>query len=942
MLEPFDYKAHTRTGYWYYTSGIPIQHITFEHPEPVEVYLHRAPELTSVKFDFSKSNYSKNKTFNHRDQMNTLFLKGKLTRVAINGSKQLTSIPESIKLQPIKSLTITNCENLTDIASLLKDLPKLEALELGGKFFDVGSTFPHLPKLRFLHLTVEEISSLEGLDKCRNLEGISFRNLTVEKLPASISNLPNLKSIALHNLGNLKTLPRIDVSTLLEKMELYILPMVENLEMGFAALKSLKAIRASYVGQKLEKIAFPSSIANCENLENINFSGCPVFELPIGLKALKNLKEVSLAGLKVETIPEIFDEMSNLEKLWISACPHLKSLPKSIGHLEKLDLLTIEGPSSLEKIDFDFSNLKSLQRISIKNHQQLILIDPSIGQVGALNQLVLNQLNELTEFPSLGSQNESLTVIDISNLPKLKTLSNNFCHLPKLNRLRISHCNQFKRMPEDIGQLKTLQHLYCISENFEYTPLEVVEIPTLDYINLSTTSYYENKDLLNLSDVFKQMRKIEDLEIQKAVVYWVGLGYKYLPLTKDLKIKTLESLSYTMKNYPLYLFSKIHHLNSNNAPVKLSELPKGTKVFLNGKMQGSKTELKNKLKELGFDVASRYSDKVTLMVVGQKPSIPDDLFDREVSFISQLEVENFNKIENPGLLQKKDVPQDFIHNLQQLIWSADPQNEAVALELVKGNGLPESVEEDFLLVAKTCKDKNLKTRIRNFLKGKLSAEKQKALSIGSAPFHIKKLASTLTTDSLTKMYYSQFKRTGHCAVDFLRSDDGQHLGRGEVFQTEIKNALIKPKYISYRVSLLEHEWNEIFMNPVLKGVLNRCVISLNRCKKLPEALVSEHLDTIKKLDISVGEDFQFESIYALHKLNELNVRVNGDIKVPKGIGAMKRLRTLMIRSNSPIEYPDDLLELDKIKKLGLTVANKEKFMDKFGHHYCISGKISKI
>jgi len=941
MLEPFDYRAQTKSGFWYYTSGVPIQHITFEHPEPIETYLQRAPQLTSVAFDFSKSNYKKNKKFSHEDQLKDLFLKAKtsMTRLAVNGSNQLTKIPNSIKRLSLRSLTITNCDKLTDIASVLKDLPDLEALELGGKFFDVGATFPHLPKLRFLHLKVENISSLEGLDKCQNLEGLLISKLIVEKLPTSISNLPNLQKIDIRDLGNLKTLPRLDVSTSLESIMFLNLPKVENLEIGFAQLKSLKSINMSRVGNNLEKIDFPQSLVSCENLEGIGFANCPIHELPIELRALKKMKGLSLHGLNLETIPEIFDTMNEMKELGISSCLQLKSLPKSIGQLENLTRVLFEDLSSLEKIDFDFSKLKSLQQIFIKKHKKLNFIHPSIGQVGSLNKLVLNQLNELSELPPLGSQNENLTEIEINNLPQLETFPTSFCQLPKLERLRIRQSNNIKRMPAEIGQLKTLQHLYCISENFEYTPLEVVEIPTLDFVNLNTIRSYENKDLLNVSDVFRQMRKIEDLEVQKAVVYWVGLGYEYLPLTKALKIKTLESLSYTIKNYPLYLFSKIHRLNSNNAPVNLNELAKGTKVWLNGKMQGSKTDLKNKLKELGFDVASRYSDKVTLVVIGQKPSIPDDLFDRDISFVSQLEIENFSKIENPGLLQKADVPDDFIHNLQQLIWSADPQNEAVALELVKSNGLPESVEEDFLLLAKTCKDKNLKNRVRNFLKGKLSAEKQKALSIGTAPFHVKKLAKTLTTDSLTKMYYSQFKRTGHCKVEFLNSDEGQHSGRAEVFQAEIKNALVNPKYLKYRTALLPHEWQEVFMNPIFKGVLNRCVINLYRCHTLPKALVTEHLNTMKKLDIYVDDGFEFESLYALNKLNDLNVRVHGNVKVSQGIGGMKRLRNLLISTNGPIEYPDDLLELDKLKTLSIQASNKEKFMEKFGHFYCFSGRL---
>ena len=937
MLPPFDYEATARTGYWYYTKGVPIKHLTFQHPEPVEIYLKRCPELTSVTFEFGKSAYQKGK-FDQFEQLNQMLINAKLTRLSISGSKQLKRLPESIKLHSLKSLTISNCPNIVDIKEVLESFPELEALELNGKHFNVGDKFPHIPKLRFLKIQLETISSLEGLSKCEDLESLVIYQMQLEKFPEDFSRLSQLRKVEFWNLKQLKALPIFTASSSMERIHLMNLPEVTDLEMGFSNFKNLKFCSLIRLGNVAQ---FPINITKCTQLETLNFSSLGIKDFPKEMSNLKALQVLTFSNLPVVQLPEIFDELSILSQLNISACPELKSLPKTFGNLAALTQLNLQD-LYVEKIDFDFSELKKLERLNIISLCNLIFIDESMSLLSALKNLVFENVGLLKELPPLGKHNSSLTEINFRQMEALEKLPKSITDLPSLEKLQIT-ASGIRVLPEDIGKLNTLAHLYCLGESVEKIPLDAMTLPQLKFISVGKQSHYNDKNLVNITTAFNQIKKIENIEIQQAITFWIGGNYKNTPLTKEMKIRTLESLSYSVKNYPLLVFSKIHLFNPNNAPANIGQLKEGDKVWVNGKIQGTKTDLKNKLKALGFTVVNKFSEEVKLVVVGQKATVPDRLFDESVIFASQLEVENLSKVENPGLLQKEDVPEDFIHNLQQLIWSADPQNEAVALELVKGNGLPEAVEEDFIMAAKSCKDQNVKNRIRNFLKGKISEAKQKALSIPTAPTQVHKLAKVLSPESMIKIYFAHYKRTGMSANEFLKLDDGTHPGRAEVFQSILPSFIVRPNFIrNYYPSLLQSEWNQIFLDPILKGKLKTLEATFTKCNALPEVLVTEHLDTLKRLNIRVSKSFNFESLYPLVKLNYLQVSVVEGINctntvdtitVPMGIGQMKRLSTLNISTTKGIEMPDDILELKKLKYCDVKFANGEKFKEELAQFH---------
>ena len=444
----------------------------------------------------------------------------------------------------------------------------------------------------------------------------------------------------------------------------------------------------------------------------------------------------------------------------------------------------------------------------------------------------------LKELPTFNKTQQRLFEITLSGLKRISSIPDQYTQVTNLNKLTVIS-DKIKTLPNDIHQLKKLHKLRFNGSKNSFLP------PNSGLLNLNELDFNYHKTVrsINSLDLNNLLNSIANTAHKKAIMYWAGKAYKHLPITIELKTNTLEALKYPLKEFGLFILEKISYFNEDT--INFKDIDPKSKVWVNGTLTG-KTILKNRLKSLGFNVVNKFSTDVKLVVIGVKPNVPDGLFTNNMFFTNQLEINEIATQENPKLLEHAEASEEMITNVKQLLWSGDSQNEAIALELVKEHGLPEQIKEDFLYAAKTCSDKNVRNRIRTFLKSQINAQKQKALSVGGSHFKIEKLRYVLNSKSLTRMYNSQFKRDGTCAENFLREDDSAHPNRNEVFKAIYPTLISNTKYLGSSIKLTETEWNMVLKHEVFLGNLHRARINSTLCKQIPKAL-EKHVNTLKNI-----------------------------------------------------------------------------------------------
>jgi len=122
---------------------------------------------------------------------------------------------------------------------------------------------------------------------------------------------------------------------------------------------------------------------------------------------------------------------------------HLKSLPKEIGNLKNLRLLSLGGPNLLTKLPSSIGNLKNLKELYL-NYNYLTKLPSSIGNLTQLRELVLSD-NDLTELPESIGNLRNLERLDLIRNPDLRTIPRTLDR----SDLRITKNNstRFERIP---------------------------------------------------------------------------------------------------------------------------------------------------------------------------------------------------------------------------------------------------------------------------------------------------------------------------------------------------------------------------------------------------------------------------------------------------------------------------------------------------------------
>jgi internalin A len=165
-------------------------------------------------------------------------------------------------------------------------------------------------------------------------------------------------------------------------------------------------------------------------------------------------KEISLdlKGLKLTELPLEIGKLKHLIVLNISydfntnKPNQLESLPKEIGQLTNLQILSFDG-NQLTELPKEITQLTNLRELHLGGNQ-LSELPKEIGQLTNLQTLSLSR-NQLSELPK-----------EIGQLTNLQTLSLSL--------------NQLSELPKEIGQLTNLQILFLDSNQLKI-PSEIIQ-----------------------------------------------------------------------------------------------------------------------------------------------------------------------------------------------------------------------------------------------------------------------------------------------------------------------------------------------------------------------------------------------------------------------------------------------------------------------------------
>jgi hypothetical protein len=229
------------------------------------------------------------------------------------------------------------------------------------------------------------------------------------------------------------------------------------------------------------------------------------------------LWDMNLAG----TLPKTLENLTNLERLYISSNELSGTIPATLGNLAKLQSLDLPGNQLKGSIPAELGNLANLQWLDLSENRLSGSIPPSLGNLVNLKDLDLSENRFSGSIPSsLGNlvnlehlyltSNELSGAIPFSlgNLIKLPWLDlsknqlsgeipSSLENLPNLKGLDFSENQLYGSIPPEVGKLANLTSLNLSSNNLSGSvPLQLGGLIAIRDLNLSYNALYTTDNSL--------------------------------------------------------------------------------------------------------------------------------------------------------------------------------------------------------------------------------------------------------------------------------------------------------------------------------------------------------------------------------------------------------------------------------------------------------------
>ncbi|CAN6687048.1 unnamed protein product [Malus baccata var. baccata] len=323
-----------------------------------------------------------------------------LKYIDLSYSNKLKSTPDFNGIPNIEELILGNCKNLVEIHPSIAVLKRLENLNLRN--CENINTLPSKVEMDSLeYFCLYGCSNVKKIpefgEQMKNVSWISLSGTAIEKIPSSIGHLVGLRELLVTNCKNLLNLPRA-ICNLKSLEGLYVsqcskinkltgdMDRLEALPWGPTMTQPLVSMT------NLKSLVFNtnSDIAACGSdgkakdgwglrrlfgLEKSRPDPPPCWGLVLSsLNRLCSLTwlELDNCNLQEGDIPDDIGCLSLLTILFLSR-NNFVSLPESIRHLSKLEVLELEGCKSLQKLPplptnrgliVELDNCTSLRRFS--------------------------------------------------------------------------------------------------------------------------------------------------------------------------------------------------------------------------------------------------------------------------------------------------------------------------------------------------------------------------------------------------------------------------------------------------------------------------------------------------------------------------------------------------------------------------------------------------
>lgn len=582
--------------------------------------------------------------------------------------------------EEVAELHLHNCR-LEHLPPAVFGMPQLRKLELSvNTIREIPSQIGQLKSLRSLSLSANQISELPPqLFELHQLTELNLSNNQLRTLPPAIGRLKNLRSLILA--GNaLETIPQ-EIGQLVHLTQLDIQKnQVKRLPPELASLTELRHFNAAH--NRIGRL--PKALFQLTNLDALDLSHNRIRTLPPAIGQLQRLYELNLSDNRLEAIPESIRQLTVLRRLLLGR-NKIRQWQESLGELQWLDFLSLEK-NKIARLPENIGRLQRLRSLNL-SHNQLSTLPDAIGGLEVLSHLFLDG-NHLSDLPLLPSVLKWLSVRD----NQFTELPASIQHIENLQILNAEK-NQLSSLPEGFRRLSVLQHLLLDGNPMPDLPQPLFFMSALDTLKGPGDATARRK-LLRFLHVCRSREVPARL---RMAVYDVMEedGRRLSEFPAGLLLETLSlgmaDVAYTIRK---------HLLEERGGAQNISLPFDGKRIFLLGETGFLPERLRPQLERLGMRLVDSPEEEADYLVLGRllrsmqaKPPLSYQFI------ISRRSLSHFLDRETVRTFALDPSPRQ-LNNLRLMIFSPEPAQRRLALQLLKTNGVPKQLLTDLFLAWK--------------------------------------------------------------------------------------------------------------------------------------------------------------------------------------------------------------------------------------------------
>ncbi|XP_059063945.1 disease resistance protein Roq1 [Cryptomeria japonica] len=314
-------------------------------------------------------------------------------------------------------------------------------------------------------------------------------------------------------------------------------------------------------------------------LQVLIISGCPNLAIiPKSIGFLQKLKKMSLYYCNVESLPDEFCCLQNLEYLMLQSCKMLSLLPNCFGGLTKLRHLNLSFCDQLKLLPNSFKQLTLLQNLNLERCHMLSLQLDILENMKNLQYVNLGWCEQVEELPRHITNQACLSEL-YAERTRLRELPINIGELSKLRVMTIGSCQgcfQMQSLPDSIGSLNLLEILELENLQVESLPKSLRHLINLQKLRITNCPISEldfgcgpfTSWLSNLNEIHLERTKVSKISISEDC----SCGLKTLILRYNDYLVEVDTLPTTVEYIHVDWCKLLRNISGIGGMLKLRRL----------------------------------------------------------------------------------------------------------------------------------------------------------------------------------------------------------------------------------------------------------------------------------------------------------------------------------------------------------------------------------